>query len=503
VVDQHREWRKIASAVVDGRWPVLVGVGFASQDVENPLEAVEVLDLMARAVDAAGADSGAPTLLADVGRILIPRGTWAYPAPGRLLAQHVGADGAHPVLAYLGVPQQTLINDALQSIRDGAVDAALVVGGEARQREVRARRAKVELPVTDQSDLEPDEVRPLEGEMMAQAEVDARAVLAVDQYALIERALGHAEGLGLAPHLDQISDLWSRFDAVAGRNPHAAFAGARSAEFLSTPGPSNRPIAFPYNKWHITQMNVDQSMALLFCSADSARAHGIPEDRCIHPHVALESSAPISLSRRRDMHRWQSMQVLGAAATKHLGRPLTSIEHLELYSCFPVAVRVQQRELELPLDGTPTITGGMAYAGGPLNSFVLHEAGEMALHLRDHPGELGLVGAVSGLLTKPGLSVWSTSPPTEPALVADLADAALAATPMVESIPGYEGPATVATYTVNYDDQQQPAKVIAIGDTPEGTRCVAAAEDAELASRATREDIIGMPIEVKGTEFRV
>src|SRR5688572_23565099 len=306
---------------MDSRWPVLVGVGFATQDVDDPRDASEVLDLMARAVDAAGDDSGAPTLLSGVGRILIPRGTWAYPAPGRFLAEHIGADHAHPVVAYLGVPQRTLINDALQSILDGAVDAALVVGGEARRREVMARRANVDLPTTDQSALEPDEVRPMVGEMMAQDEIDARAVMAVEQYALIERALGHAEGLSLEAHLEEISALWSRFDAVAGRNPHAAFAGARTAEFLSTPSEGNRPLAFPYNKWHVTQMNVDQSMALLFCSIETAREHGIDETRWVHPDVVLESSAPVSLSRRRDMHRWPAMGVLGDAASAHLGRP--------------------------------------------------------------------------------------------------------------------------------------------------------------------------------------
>ena len=480
---------------------MLVGVGFATQDFDDPRDADEVPELMARAVDAAGDDSGAPKLLSRVGRILVPRGTWAYPAPGRFLAQRIGATGAQPVVAYLGVPQQTLINEALQSILDGEVDAALVVGGEARRREVQARRMGIELPTTDQSALEPDEVRPLVGEMMAQAEVDARAVMAVEQYALIERALGHAEGRTLDAHLAEISELWARFDGVAGSNPHAAFAGGRTAEFLSTPGPGNRPLAFPYNKWHVTQMNVDQSMALLFCSVEAAREHGIEASRWVHPHVAVESSAPISLSRRKEMHRWQAMRVLGEAAAEHLGRPLTSIEHAELYSCFPVAVRVQQRELGLALDGTQTVTGGMAYAGGPLNSFVLHEIGEMATHLRGHPGDFGLVGAVSGLLTKPGLSVWSTAAPEAPPRIADLADEARAATPVVDSVPGYVGSATIATYTVTYDDEE-PARVIAIGDTPDGDRCVAVAADADLAARGTREDLIGLEIDVEATEFR-
>ena len=47
----------------------------------------------------------------------------------------------------------------------------------------------------------------------------------------------------------------------------------------------------------------------------------------------------------------------------------------EVYSCFPAAVRVQQRELGLDPDGTPTLTGGMAFAGGPFNHFVLQSLG--------------------------------------------------------------------------------------------------------------------------------
>jgi len=487
---------------VDGRHPVLVGVGFASQDLDDPLQAVEVLDLMARAADAAGADAGAPAILRAVERILVPRGTWTYPAPGRFVAQRIGADGAHTVRAALGIPQQSLINEALGSIARGDLDVAIVVGGEARRREVLARRAGLDLPESDQSALEPDEDRPLSvvDEMMAPSEREARVVLPIQQYALIENALGHAEGRTLAENQQDVATLYAAFDAVAGKNPRAAFAGGRTAEFLRTPGPRNRPIAFPYNKWHVTQMNVDQAVALLFCSVEAAREHGIDPDRWVFPHVALESSVAFSLSRRRDLHRWPAMEVLGQAATQHLGRPLASIEHAELYSCFPVAVRVQQRELGFPLDSVPTVTGGMAFAGGPLNSFVLHETGEMAVHLREHPGDAGVVGAVSGLLTKPGLSVWSTARGDAGPLVADLAEQAKAATPLVESVIGYEGPATVATYTVLYDDQD-PARVNVIADTPNGERCVAVAEDAELAAHGTVEDLIGLPVRVNGTAF--
>jgi hypothetical protein len=131
---------------------------------------------------------------------------------------------------------------------------------------------------------------------------------------------------------------------------------------------------------------------------------------------------------------------------------------------------------------------------------VLHETAEMAARLRDHPGDMGLVGAVSGLLTKPGLSAWSTLPADNGPAVADLAAEAAAKTATLDSIANYHGPATIATYTVMFDGDD-PASVIAIADDPDGHRCVAVSADTELAQRGTTEELIGLPIQVAGTTF--
>jgi len=194
------------------------------------------------------------------------------------------------------------------------------------------------------------------------------------------------------------------------------------------------------------------------------------------------------------------MQVLGRAAAHHLGRPLTDVEHLELYSCFPAAVRVQQRELGLPLDRVPTVTGGMAFAGGPFNNFTFQATAAIVQHLRTNPGSLALVTTVSGLLTKPGLMVWSATPAPGPPLVADLGEDAAATTASVEVAGGFSGPARVASYTVTYDGLT-PDGVIAIADTPDGRRCIATAADADLAVAATTEELIGCTIDVRAGSF--
>lgn len=493
---------------LDDSTPVLVGVGTAFDDVE-------AVELMVRAARRAADDAGPPEVLRRVGRISVPRGTWSYSDPARIVADAVGAD-ATTVLTDVGIPQQTIINDTLHAIVSGAIDAGLVVGAEARARAARAarrsqaadargiaevmrRRTDASAEETVQHDVAPDVHQKPEGEIVAQAEIDAGLWSPVEQYALIESALGAAEGRSLDQHRREIAALWARCNQVAAGNPEAAFPEPMTAEAIATLDERNRPLAFPYGKWHASQWTVDQGAALLFCSARLAREVGIPTEQWVHPLVALDSSSAVPLTRRRDLHRWPAMRVLGDAAAERIGGPLAACAHVELYSCFPAAVRVQQRELDLPRDGTPTITGGMAFAGGPFNSFVLHATAAMARRLRAAPG-LGLVTTVSGMLTKPGLAVWSTEPDGRAPLIADLAEPARAATPTAEVVPTHHGPATVAACTVTYDGLE-PERVVAVMRTPAGAHVIATTARPSVVARATSTGLVGARAVVAGNEL--
>ncbi len=299
-----------------------------------------------------------------------------------------------------------------------------------------------------------------------------------------------------------------RFSGVAARNPDAAFGTARTADEIATPGPRNRPLAYPYNLRHSTQWTVDQASALLLCSVGVAAAAGIPPDRWLFPHVALHCSAAVTLTARRRLYAWPAMGVLGRAAEAHLGAPLRDLPLAEVYSCFPAAVRVQQRELGLDPAGTPTLTGGMAFAGGPFNHYVLQSVVTLGRRLREEPGARGLVTTVSGMLSKPGLAVWSASPPRRAPLLADLAEAAVAATevlPVVEHPPATESAATVASYTVTYGgaDALEPVRTAVVADLADGVRTAATCEDAETARLAVAEGLVGRAVNVKDTTFRL
>ncbi|HWE70345.1 MAG TPA: hypothetical protein VG205_08270, partial [Acidimicrobiales bacterium] len=330
-------------ASIDPRSPVLVGVGSASEDAE-------ATQLMTLALQAAARDAGAPGLLEAIDRVAVPQGSWDYADPARLVAVGVGATRARTHLVELGIPQQSLINEALTAILDGSSEVAAVVGGEAK-RWARDPDA-VE---TGQPGAVPDVIRRRTGTLLEPVEVATRLWDPVQQYAMIDNALRAADRLSIEAHREEVAELWARFNRVARGNPRAAFPDPMTAEEIGRPSPANRPLAFPYHKWHSTQWTVNQAAALLFCSAEAARRFGIAPDRWIFPRVGIESSQAVTLLRRKRLHLWPAMGVLGQAAAARIGRPIADAELIEVYSCFPAAVRVQQRELGLDPAGTPTL----------------------------------------------------------------------------------------------------------------------------------------------------
>jgi acetyl-CoA C-acetyltransferase len=481
---------------LDPRLPVLVGLGRSH-------EAAPVAELMTEAVRRAGSDSGAPALLTSIERILVPQGSWSLTDPARTVARRIGCAGARTVLCQIGVSQQEVINHALAAVAAGECEVVAVVGGEAR---AWARAGGAEL---DEEHGPPDTVLERPPDFVAPIEVAAGIVWpVVQQYALMENALGAFDGESQPEHREAIASLWARFNEVARHNPEAAFPAPMDAAAIAAPGPQNRPLAFPYNRWHASQWTVDQASALLICSAERARAAGVPPDRWLFPHVALHCSQAVTLTARRRLQRWPAMGVLGRAAEQHLGTPLRELSLAEVYSCFPVAVRIQQRELGLHGDAVPTLTGGMAFAGGPFNHYVLQSTTALGNRLRHAADSLGLVTTVSGMLSKPGLAVWSASPPERAPLRADLAEQAAAATEVqrvAEAATECGTAATVTSFTVTYGgaDGLEPERTVIIADLPDGARTVATCEDAYTARLALDVGLVGRTVEVKDTTFKL
>jgi acetyl-CoA C-acetyltransferase len=311
----------------------------------------------------------------------------------------------------------------------------------------------------------------------------------------MENALRYSEGLDLDTHRDEVAALWAGFSRVAADNPDAWNAKPVSAEEIRNATPRNKMLAFPYTKLHNSQWNVDQAAGLILCSVAKARAHGVPRERWVFPLSATESNHLVSVSARAELHRCPAIRIAGGRALELAGKTLGELKHIDLYSCFPSAVRMQARELGLSFDRPLSVTGGMTFAGGPLNNYVLQAMVRLVEILREDPGSTGFQTAISGMISKQGFGVWSTDPNPQGFRFEDSSEAVAAETQTRELVRDYAGPATVASYTVLYVGDA-PSQGIAVCDLPDGRRTVATSGDATVMDAMVGDEFCGRTLQI-------
>jgi acetyl-CoA C-acetyltransferase len=486
---------------LDPLTPVLVGACAVQQRCDHPDEGGEPVELMVRALEGAAEDAGSRALLGLADGVRVPHGFWDYSDPGRLIAARVGASGARTQLTKLGVLQTTLLGRAAADIAGGRARVVLIAGGETKHRARRAEILGVPERRTVQTGVAPDEVLEPHREVVHPRELELRIAMPVNQYAIVENALRAADGRSLADHRDEIARLWSGMSEVASRNPDAWSREAVKPEAIRDADERNRWIAFPYTKRHNSDWNVDQAAGLILCALGTARSLGLDESRFVFPLAVADANTMVSLAERRELHRSPGFAHAGRAAAEIAGIAKAEVVARELYSCFPSAVRVQQRELDLDPALPVTVTGGMAFAGGPLNNFVLQATAKMAEVLRAAPGAVGMVNAVSGFLTKQGVSLWASRPPDAPFRHADVSAETAADVHTAPVVAEADGEGTLASYTVQYA-RGVPARAILLLDLDDGRRVLRADDDRDLAAALTREEWIGRRLPARAAAAR-
>src|ERR1051325_1767287 len=114
--------------------PVIVGVGFHQEKIDDPTQCSEPYQLMVRAVRNAAADAGSAALLPQIESISVPQGMWQYRNPAKLIADSLGCPSAKSVISDLGVLQLTPFDDLCRAITAGEQAVGVVTGGEAQYR---------------------------------------------------------------------------------------------------------------------------------------------------------------------------------------------------------------------------------------------------------------------------------------------------------------------------------------------------------------------------------
>lgn len=480
---------------VDPRTPVLVGAAAVVQRGDDPSQLAEPLDLMEESGRLAADDAGSSVLLSQLDRIWATRGFWAYADPGRILGDRYGAKDVKTVVAEVGILQSTVLGKACTAIANGESDLAMIVGGEARDRANRYQRAGQDVPLTEQTEDSPDEVLVPHQEIMGKLEIELGLITPTLQYAMIENALRAHEGQSLEEHREELGRLWGDFNEVAVENEDAWNRKPLTPEEIVTPGEGNRMLAYPYTKSLVSQWNVNQAGAVILCSLEKARELGLDESRFVYPLAVVDNEHMVTLSERRDLWRSPGFANAGARAFEYVGRRPEEIDHFECYSCFPAAVRAQQREMGIPLDRRVTQTGGMTFGGGPLNNFVIQSWVKMVETMRAAPGSYGCVTAVSGLITKQGVAVFGPEPGAKPFLH-DFVTEETRAEQATQAVEGdATGPGRVVAYTVSHD-RNAAHGVAMIIDLDDGRRTMRVVDDPAWMKLGETEELVGRAIEV-------
>lgn len=474
---------------------MLVGAGQVVRRPTSVDDCPEPADLMAEAARAAGSDSGTGDRLlrrADSVQV-VELMSQPYANAPLAVAGRVGASPRETVQSTVGGNSpQMLVNRAAEDILAGRADVVLIAGAEAIHSRHLAHRTGAALPWRgdEPGTAPPDRVVGIDRPGTSDAEQSRSLNMPVQIYPVFESAIRLAAGESIGEHQVKVSELWATFSEVATTNPYAWDQRRHTAEEIRSPGPRNRWIGWPYTKLMVAYAGVDMAAALLLTSVEAARAAGVPADRWVFPWAGSDCHDHWFVSERYDLCSSPAMAANGRAALGLAGIGIDDVAHVDLYSCFPSAVQMGAAALGLGLDRRLTVTGGLTFAGGPLNDYVTHSIASMAGALRAEPGGVGVVTALGWYATKHSIGVYSTEPPKQPFRRAEPQDE-VDRTPSRPEAAGYSGPVTVEAWSVMHERDGRPSIGFVSCLTPDGGRTWGNIHDAAVLGALTVEDVGG------------
>jgi acetyl-CoA C-acetyltransferase len=490
--------------VTDRRTPVVVGVGQCSQHVAADAARAPI-DLFADAARLAADDAGHGMLqrVDTVGVVNIV--SWPYPNPGALAARRLGIEPRSTVISTVGGNSpQLLVNELGQRILDGQADVVLIGGAEAMHTRWRARREpRIEL-TWEHGDDEPcaDVIGDATSGTSDYEEAHGAAA-PTSMYPLLETALRGAADRDVEAHQRATSELWAGFAAVAADNPNAWSRVAYTPEQIRTVSPANRMVVFPYPKLMCSNIDVDQGAALLMCSYEAARNAGVPDDRIVFLHAGADAHDHWFVTERDTLCDSPGIAAVAGDALRAADRGIDDMARFDFYSCFPSAVQLAQRALGLkaPHEGGDrplTVTGGLGFAGGPVNNYPTHAIARVVELARDDPGSFALTTALGWFATKHAAGVWSTTPPGDCFQRVDPAttQARIDAHPSRTVAGPFAGTMTVEATSVIFDREGAPTLAIVAGLTGDGRRALANTTDVDAMKAMTGEAWEGRLVDV-------
>ena len=250
-------------------------------------------------------------------------------------------------------------------------------------------------------------------------------------------------------------------------------------------------VCFPYPKRMCANIDVDQAAAVILCSYEAAQRRGRRRRPDGVPARVAEAHDHYFFTERSSLAESPAIAAAVGDALAAAGLDTDDVARFDLYSCFPSAVQVAMRALgdrrrrSRPL----TVTGGLGFAGGPVNNYPTHGIARMVEVLRADPASFGCTTALGWYITKHSAAVWSASPPER----GSGASTRPRPRPGSTRNPGANPPAwstadvTIEATSVKFERDGSPVLGIVSALTDDGRRALANARDLDLLAALVAE----------------
>ena len=405
--------------------PVIVGVGdiLDKRKVNGP----DPLTLLGQASEIAFEDTGIKNVIDYLDAIGVVRfsvdfstatnqSRFGYSNFPRSLANKIGVkkDISELYSGMGGNAPQVLLQEISKKIHANEIHCALISGGEVLQTMISKLKSGEKLNWEDSAGGEP-EIIGINDEGFSKEEKKHYMDLPSNVYPIFANAIRSSKSQSSEEHLKECSELFSKFSKVASLNPKAWFPKFRTPEEIEEISDSNRLVGFPYTKYLNSMIRVNMASSLVVMSEKLTKELKIPQNKKVYIHGSCVLNDIWNVSKRPSLNESPAIRECGKEVLSQAGISLSEISFLDIYSCFPSAVQIAQKELSLDLnDDRPlTVTGGLPYFGGPGNAYTMFSSSEMVRKLRSNPNEYGMITANSWFLTKHAINIFSCKPPQE------------------------------------------------------------------------------------------
>jgi acetyl-CoA C-acetyltransferase len=475
------------------RVPVIVGVGEYTDKPDDVSKGLEPLEILERCVRLAEQDAGHKCLRSVDTLRVVNQISWRYKDLPGLLARRLRMRSVETIYAPPGgeSPIRMLV-DAAEDIVAGDSEVALLCGAEALKSVFSYRTTGKPLNWTPE---DPDVRLPVAQDYVSRQAARYGLINPVDVYPLYENATRATWSLSASEAQQESAAIWEQMSQIAAQNPFAWSGRPRSAQEIRTPGAGNRLIAYPYPKFQVAQIGVNQGAAVIVTHLEAARRWGIPEERIIYVWSGVGAEEPQDFLKR-DAYGHSAAMAAVLQNTLRINEIKTQdVDLFELYSCFPCVPKLARRILGLSLETPLSVTGGLSFFGGPGNNYMTHAIAAMVRALRSRRSGRGLLYGNGEFVTKHHATVLATTvSPRPPRNERVQAEVQSSCGPVPALLEKYEGPCTIETYTVSYTAKGEPDRGTVVARTPQGERFLARVTGADPESLKFLIDEIAEPI---------